>query len=116
MRPTPCCAPHTPLWRPRSITGWHINQQFKGFKSICGFFSLSKAGWSLFLSWVTAACARGRGGVVAAAMSWGPLWPLARMSYLAFLLHQPLIYLEVSLYTHPVELSAFSQVISCFLC
>ena len=53
---------------------------------------------------------------MAAALSWGPLWPLARMSYLAFLLHQPLIYLEVSLYTHPVELSAFSQVISCLLC
>ena len=53
---------------------------------------------------------------MAAALSWGPLWPLARMSYLAFLLHQPLIYLEVSLYTHPVELSAFSQVISsCFV-
>ena len=34
-----------------------------------------------------------------------------RMSYVAYLVHQPLIYAEMSLYTHPVELSAFSQVI-----
>ena len=68
-------------------------------------------GWSLFLSWVTVACARGRGGVVGRALSWGPFWPLARMSYVAYLLHQPLIYLEMSLYAHPIELSSFSLVI-----
>lgn len=71
--------------------------------------SLSKVGWSLFLSWVTVACARGRGGLVERLLSWGFFSPLARMSYVAYLVHQPLIYAEMSLYTHPVELSAFSQ-------
>lgn len=45
--------------------------------------------WSVFLSWLTIACARGRAGFIGTFLSWGAFVPLSRMSFGVYLVHLP---------------------------
>lgn len=53
--------------------------------------------WSMFLSWITLACASGRGGFVRDFLAWKVFVPFSRLSFGAYLIHVPFI--EVVLHT-----------------
>lgn len=53
--------------------------------------------WSMFLSWITLACASGRGGAVRDFLAWKLFVPFSRLSFGAYLIHVPFI--EVVLHT-----------------
>lgn len=56
------------------------------------FFSLTKVSFSISISWVIFACHYGFGGVINQFLS-APLFiPLARISYVAYLVHPAIIY------------------------
>ncbi|XP_075550469.1 nose resistant to fluoxetine protein 6-like isoform X2 [Dermacentor variabilis] len=45
--------------------------------------------WSVFLAWVTFACATGRGGFVASLLSWRALRPFSRLAFGMYVVHMP---------------------------
>lgn len=45
--------------------------------------------WSVFLGWLTIACARGRAGFIGTFLSWEAFVPLSRMSFGVYLVHLP---------------------------
>ncbi len=58
-----------------------------------GFYELfAKFAWSVPLAWVTIACTKGYGGLINKFLSWGVFQPLAKLSYMAYLLHGSVIF------------------------
>lgn len=49
--------------------------------------------WSILLSWVTVACATGRGGFLNTFLSWSPFTPLSRLSFGVYIIHLPFVML-----------------------
>ncbi|KAM7303466.1 nose resistant to fluoxetine protein 6 [Ixodes scapularis] len=70
--------------------------------------------WAIWLSWLTFACATGRGSFISHFLSWGAFVPLSRLSFGVYLLHVP--YYFVRLYTTRERLffSHFTMVTQCF--
>ena len=56
------------------------------------YFSLSKVSYSLAISWVIFACHYGYGGVINRFLSAHFFIPLARISYVAYLIHPTMIF------------------------
>ena len=52
---------------------------------------LHRVGWGLAVGWVILACVKGAGGPVNTFLSWRAWAPLARMSYVMYLVHIPVI-------------------------
>ena len=77
-----------------------------------GFYEgLTRLAWSVALGWVVVACAKGRGGIVNKFLSWGVFQPLAKISYMMYLLHITIIYqLFIQTRTYSMENNNFSQV------
>jgi peptidoglycan/LPS O-acetylase OafA/YrhL len=71
----------------------------------------SRTAWSLSLAWITLTCVKGRGGLVDSFLSWGLFQPLAKMTYTAYLIHQPLIFVHLAMQSEAWELSGWLQVI-----
>ena len=58
---------------------------------------LAKSAWSFGIGWVALSCAKGSGGpfglgMVNKFLSWGVFQPLAKISYMMYLLHISIIY------------------------
>ncbi|XP_075543165.1 nose resistant to fluoxetine protein 6-like [Dermacentor variabilis] len=49
--------------------------------------------WSMFLMWVTLACATGRGGFLCKFLAWNAFVPLSRLAFGVYLIHVPFIQL-----------------------
>ena len=79
---------------------------------------LAKSAWSFAIGWVTLSCAKGSGGpfgygMVNKFLSWGVFQPLAKISYMMYLLHLSIIYqLFLNTRTYSMENNNTSQV--CF--
>lgn len=58
------------------------------FGKLCTAF-FDRILWSMFLAWVTFACATGRGGFVTWFLSWRALRPLSRLTLGMYLVHMP---------------------------
>ncbi|KAH7982736.1 hypothetical protein HPB52_006917 [Rhipicephalus sanguineus] len=58
------------------------------FGKLCTAF-FDRILWSVFLAWVTLACATGRGGFVASSLSWRALRPLSRLAFGMYIVHMP---------------------------
>lgn len=58
------------------------------FGKLCTAF-FDRILWSVFLAWVTFACATGRGGFVTWFLSWRALRPLSRLALGMYLVHMP---------------------------
>lgn len=78
--------------------------------------------WAIWLSWLTFACATGRGGFVEDFLSWEAFVPLSRLSFGVFLIQLPFYLFKFSIardrlyYSHFVLLSQFfSVLIWCYL-
>jgi len=63
----------------------------------------AKIAWSLALMWVVFACVKGYGGVIDSFLSWGFFKPLARMNYIAYLIHYSFISVVYFSLTYTVE-------------
>ena len=72
-------------------TNTMLNPSYSRFEAVA-YESLSKVSWSLAMSWVTLACTKGYGGLVNRFLSWGFWQPLAKLSYMAYLVHLFVIY------------------------
>lgn len=58
------------------------------FGKLCTAF-FDRILWSVFLAWVTLACATGRGGFVASFLSWRALRPISRLAFCMYIVHMP---------------------------
>ncbi|XP_077557439.1 nose resistant to fluoxetine protein 6-like [Haemaphysalis longicornis] len=70
--------------------------------------------WSVFIAWVTLACASGRGGFVHTLLSWGLFPPLARLAFGVYLVHLPFIQLTQHVSRERMLLEHFAVVSFCF--
>merc|ERR1711915_942493 len=66
---------------------------------------LHRLAWSLSISWMIFACAKGLGGPINTFLSWRAWAPLARMSYCIYLIHITVISYYTSLSSYTVTLS-----------
>ncbi|XP_059091947.1 nose resistant to fluoxetine protein 6-like [Tigriopus californicus] len=65
----------------------------------------SKIGWGLGLSWIIFACVKGHGGFINTFLSWGFFTPLARLTYMAYLVHIDIVAMFVYSLTYTLELN-----------
>ncbi|XP_059139852.1 nose resistant to fluoxetine protein 6-like [Physella acuta] len=49
--------------------------------------AVARSAWGVCVAWVVVACSSGHGGPVDAILSWPPLIPLSRLTYMAYLVH-----------------------------
>ncbi|KAL1413995.1 hypothetical protein MTO96_007810 [Rhipicephalus appendiculatus] len=70
--------------------------------------------WSIFMVWLTLACASGRGGFLSKFLSWGPFAPLARLAFGVYLIHMPFIQLALHISRERMMLSHFVLASFCF--
>ncbi|XP_037564494.1 nose resistant to fluoxetine protein 6-like [Dermacentor silvarum] len=66
--------------------------------------------WSVFIVWITLACASGRGGFVARFLSWNAFVPLSKLSFGVYLIHLPFIQLMLHASRERVLWSKFNLV------
>lgn len=70
--------------------------------------------WSVFLSWITLACATGRGGYINKFLSWNAFVPLSRLTFGVYLIHAPFIILFLHISRERILFSHFTLVSLCF--
>lgn len=70
--------------------------------------------WSIFLIWLTLACASGRGGFLCKFLSWGAFAPMARLAFGVYLVHMPFIQLALHISRERMMLSHFIVASFCF--
>ncbi|KAK8759178.1 hypothetical protein V5799_003193 [Amblyomma americanum] len=70
--------------------------------------------WSIFMAWVTLACASGRGGFLCTFLSWGAFAPMARLAFGVYLVHLPFIQLVLHISRERMFLSHFIVASFCF--
>nr|XP_037270687.1 nose resistant to fluoxetine protein 6-like [Rhipicephalus microplus] len=88
---------------------WYRNETHsEAGKLVVAFFD--RVLWSLFLSWLTLACATGRGGFVGRFLSSSFFAPLSRLSFCVYLIHYPLIMLMLHASRERIHASHFGQV------
>ncbi|KAK8758123.1 hypothetical protein V5799_004245, partial [Amblyomma americanum] len=83
------------------------------FGNICMAF-FDRITWSLFLLWITLACATGRGGYLNSFLSWNAFVPLSRLTFGVYLIHAPFIYLVLHISRERILYSHFTLVSMCF--
>lgn len=70
--------------------------------------------WSVCLSWITLACATGRGGYINKFLSWNAFVPLSRLTFGVYLIHAPFIILFLHISRERILFSHFTLVSLCF--
>lgn len=65
--------------------------------------------WSMFLSWITLACASGRGGFVRDFLAWKVFVPFSRLSFAVYLIHVPFIEVLLHVSRERIYYSPFNQ-------
>ncbi|XP_049515411.1 nose resistant to fluoxetine protein 6-like [Dermacentor silvarum] len=66
--------------------------------------------WSVFIVWITLACASGRGGFIGRFLSWNAFVPLSKLSFNVYLIHLPFIHLMMHASRERVLWSHFNLV------
>ncbi len=67
-----------------------LNGHFPSFLTTAFYNALSRPAWALALSFVIFACMQGNGGIINTFLSWKLFMPLAKLTYMVYLLH-PLV-------------------------
>ncbi|KAH7980629.1 hypothetical protein HPB49_017747 [Dermacentor silvarum] len=73
--------------------------------------------WSIFLIWITLACATGRGGFLCTFLSWSAFTPLSRLAFGVYIVHLPFVQLTMHIsrermyYSHFFIVSFFFSVL-----
>nr|XP_037270654.1 nose resistant to fluoxetine protein 6-like [Rhipicephalus microplus] len=73
--------------------------------------------WSLFMSWITFACATRRGGFLNTFLSWSAFTPLSRLTFGVYIIHLPFLQLWLHIsrervyYTHFFVVSFFFNIL-----
>ncbi|GMS80635.1 hypothetical protein PENTCL1PPCAC_2810, partial [Pristionchus entomophagus] len=71
------------------------------------YSAFSRPAWELGLSWIIVSCYYGYGGPINSFMSWHIWMPLGRLSYCAYLVHIPIIFLNLGQTTDEIYFSGF---------
>ncbi|XP_070389402.1 nose resistant to fluoxetine protein 6-like [Dermacentor albipictus] len=89
---------------------WYLrlNPTSEGVELLVSFFD--RILWSFSLSWITLACATGRGGPLSKFLSWNAFVPLSRLSYCVYLMHVPFLELLVESSRERIYWSLFNLV------
>nr|XP_054931481.1 nose resistant to fluoxetine protein 6-like [Dermacentor andersoni] len=89
---------------------WYLrlNPTSEGAELLVAFFD--RILWSFSLSWITLACATGRGGPLSKFLSWNAFVPLSRLSYCVYLIHLPFLELLVESSRERIYWSLFNVV------
>lgn len=66
--------------------------------------------WSIFLTWVTLACATGRGGFLCTFLSWSAFTPLSRLTFGVYIVHLPFVQLSLHISRERMHYSHFFMV------
>lgn len=70
-------------------TAWYrTNDPTTEFGKLCTAF-FDRILWSIFLIWITLACATGRGGFLCTFLSWSAFTPLSRLAFGVYIVHLP---------------------------
>ena len=92
----------------RQKTTW-VKLGYGVFESVM-YNGFSKLAWGFALGWVTFACVKGHGGIVNSFLSWGMFAPLARMTYLVYLMHIEFMVAFIFSLTYTIEYSVILMV------
>lgn len=63
--------------------------------------------WSIFLTWITLACATGRGGFLCTFLSWSAFAPLSRLAFGVYIVHLPFVQLYFHISRERIQFSHF---------
>lgn len=74
------------------------------------YLTFHKLFWGLALAWVVFACVNGYGGYINSFLSWGFFLPLAKLSYMVYLLHFDIVMAFFLSLAHTTELTNFFMV------
>ncbi len=74
------------------------------FGTAC-YSGFHKLGWGLVCAWITFACQNGYGGFINKFLSWSVFVPLARMTYMAYLVHFGVIWTTYFSISYAMELT-----------
>ncbi len=97
------------LWHARS-PNYPYRPGYSAFEAAI-YNGLSKLGWAAAMAWVTLACAKVNPGcLVDRLLSWGFFQPLAKLSYVGYLIHLELIYIYTNSRTYPMVVSYWTVV------
>ncbi|XP_015904608.1 nose resistant to fluoxetine protein 6 [Parasteatoda tepidariorum] len=84
-------------------------------RSLAVFYAaFHRPAWALVIGWIIYACATGYGGVVNSFLTWKAFMPLERLSYLAYLLHIPIMYYHGGVQRERMYMGHYNQLM-CFL-
>ncbi|KAG0441271.1 hypothetical protein HPB47_015997, partial [Ixodes persulcatus] len=70
--------------------------------------------WAIWLSWLTFACATGRGSFISHFLSWGAFAPLSRLSFGVYVLHVPYYFIRLCTARERLFFSHLTMVTQCF--
>ncbi|XP_035231677.1 nose resistant to fluoxetine protein 6-like, partial [Stegodyphus dumicola] len=66
---------------------WNSGEDYNRTVETIAYASLSRSAWALGLVWTIFCCATGHGGIVNRFLSWKVFVPLARLTFVVYLLH-----------------------------
>ncbi|KAL3198503.1 hypothetical protein MRX96_014320 [Rhipicephalus microplus] len=66
--------------------------------------------WSIFLTWITLACATGRGGFLCTFLSWSAFTPLSRLAFGVYIVHLPFVQFALHMSRERLHYSHFFMV------
>ncbi|XP_029848933.3 nose resistant to fluoxetine protein 6-like [Ixodes scapularis] len=91
------------------VYDWNAYSPPGPFLSIL-YGSTSRPAWSLCVAWVTFACVSGHGGFVNTLLSWKAFVPLSKLTFMAYLLHPPLMFMYAAHTINAVYVTQFMMV------
>ncbi|KAM7305330.1 nose resistant to fluoxetine protein 6 [Ixodes scapularis] len=91
------------------VYDWNAYSPPGPFLSIL-YGSTSRPAWSLCVAWVTFACVSGHGGFVNTLLSWKAFVPLSKLTFMAYLLHPPLMFMYAAHTINAIYVTQFMMV------
>ncbi|XP_070394992.1 nose resistant to fluoxetine protein 6-like [Dermacentor albipictus] len=88
-------------------TAWYrTDDPTTEFGKLCMAF-FDRILWSIFLIWITLACATGRGGFLCTFLSWNAFTPLSRLAFGVYIVHLPFAQLTMHISRERMHYSHF---------
>lgn len=93
---------------------WNRGEQPSGEWAKITFAFSDKIMWSVFLSWITYACATARGGLLCDFLSWEAFAPFSKLTYGIYLIHFPFYHVRAHISRERMNWNIFHNVTDSF--
>ncbi|CAN7989621.1 unnamed protein product, partial [Ixodes pacificus] len=93
---------------------WNRGEQPSGEWAKIVFAFSDKIMWSVFLSWITYACATARGGLLCDFLSWEAFAPFSKLTYGIYLIHFPFYHVRAHISRERMNWNIFHNVTDSF--